>query len=96
MLLMGPSGTGKTFQFRKLVDGGWKGLYVCIGEHIYTIQDLNPDTYYIAKPDIPLSPMDRKPQEQDFLAMLDYLRSDEHDYDFVYFDSLMNYADLLE
>jgi len=96
MLLKGASGTGKTYQYRKLVEGGMKGLYACVNEHTGTIDDLDPDTWMLRKLDIPLAPREKQPANQDFIMLCDYLRSDQHDYEFLFIDSLMNYADELE
>lgn len=95
ILLKGPSGTGKTYQFRTLVEGGLRGLYGCVDEHVGTLEDLEYDSWPIVKVDVPLSPVDKQPEEQDFILMMDFLRTEDHGYDFVYLDSLMNYADAL-
>ncbi len=105
MLLKGPSGTGKTHQFRTLLEGttrsdgtqvpGLKVLYACVDEHTGTIEDLDYDMWPIVTVDVPLMPSEKNPAQQDFIKMMDFLRSDQHDYDAVYFDSLMNYADRL-
>ena len=98
ILLKGPSGVGKTFQFRTLVEGGMRGLYACAEEHTGTLSDLEYDEWPLRPSylDIPLMPLEKKVEKQDFMLLMDYLRSDEHDYDFVYLDSLMNYADELQ
>lgn len=104
ILLKGPSGTGKTHQFRTLVEGtsnngtvypGLKVLYVCVDEHMGTIEDLDMDMWPINTFDVPLTPAEKKPEQQDFIKLMDYIRSEAHPYDAVYFDSLMNYADKL-
>lgn len=95
ILLKGPSGTGKTFQFRKLHDSGMKGLYACVGEHVGTLDGLTYDHWPIDKVDIPLSPSEKQPANQDFIKMMDFLRTPDHGYDFVFFDSLMNFSDEL-
>ena len=95
ILLKGPSGCGKTFQFRKLLAGGMKGLYACVGEHVGTIEDLTYDHWPIAQVDIPLMPSEKAPSKQDFILLMDFLRTADHGYDFVFFDSLMNFAERL-
>ena len=95
ILLKGPSGSGKTFQFRTLHDAGMRGLYVCVDEHAETLSDLTFDRWNLTNVDVPLTPTEKDPNKQNFIALMDYLRSDLHEYDFVYFDSLMNFADEL-
>lgn len=95
ILLKGPSGCGKSFQFRKLVEGGWKGLYVCVDENMGTVEDLDPDTWFINTFDVPLMPSEKNSETQDFIRLMDFLRSDQHDYDFVYFDSFMAFGDAM-
>jgi hypothetical protein len=77
------------------LDGGLKGLYACCGEHLGTIEDLDYDHWAIDKVDVPLMPGEKKPMEQDFILMMDFLRTADHGYDFVFFDSLMNLSDAL-
>lgn len=96
ILLKGPSGSGKSFQFRKLAEGEMKGLYACVNEHTGTVEDLNPDTWFINTYDIPLTISAKRPEQQDFVALMDYMRSDQHDYDFLFFDSLFSFAEELE
>lgn len=97
MILEGPSGTGKTYQFRTLVEAGMRGLYVSTEMKVRTIADLNPDIWYIERPDFPLSAADKNPGIQDLMRLIDFLRTPDHGYDFVYVDSGMRYAsDLLK
>jgi hypothetical protein len=93
ILLKGPSGAGKTFQYRLLLEGGLKGLYACCNEHVGTIEDLDYDHWPIEQVDVPLLPSEKSPSKQDFILMMDFLRTADHGYDFVFFDSLMNFSD---
>lgn len=95
ILLKGPSGSGKTYQYRCLHNAGLKGLYASVDEHWGTIDDLDPDPWIINNVDVPLMPMDRNPSVQDFTRLIDFMRSDQHEYDFLYFDSLMNFSQTL-
>ena len=99
MLLKGPSGVGKTFQFRKLHEAGLKGLVADVEAKPATIEDLDPDVFLLRALDVPTTPMEKQHMladgSSDFMRLVEYLRSDDHDYDFVYFDSLMRYADVL-
>jgi hypothetical protein len=100
VLLKGPSGVGKTYQFLKLLDGGWKGLYVHVSEHTGSVGHIDDDAWLIKRVDVPLSLTEKtamlKNETSDFMVLMEYLRTQEHDYDFVFFDSLMNYAEALE
>lgn len=99
ILLMGPSGVGKTHQFRTLSDGGMCGLYVDVEAKLTSIVDLDPDTFLIRAPDIPLTPEDKQAMlragASDFIKLCDYVRAGDHPYDFIYLDSLMRFADAL-
>jgi ATP-dependent transcriptional regulator len=99
MLLKGPSGAGKTYQFRTLVARGMNGLYADVEAKLASVRDLDPDLFLLRALDVPLT-VDEKQRmlrsgESDFMALCDFLRSRDHSYDFVYFDSLMRYADKL-
>lgn len=99
ILLKGASGTGKTFQFRTMAQAGLKGLYADVEAKLPTIEDLDPEIFLLRAVDIPLTPADKKRMltggESDFIKLCDFLRSPDHDYDFVYFDSLMRFSDEL-
>lgn len=102
VLLKGPSGSGKSYQFRTLVAGGGKGLYVHTSEHMGTVSDLfdaipcPPDAFPITTYDIPLMPVEKNVEKQSFMLMMDRLRMPDHPYDFVFFDSMFAFADELE
>lgn len=93
VLLKGPSGAGKTYQYRTLAEGGWRGLLVNINEHMETLQGLDVDLFPIQQLDYPLMLSERNPDKQDLVKLMEFLKSGQHEYDFVYFDSLMRYAD---
>lgn len=95
VLLKGPSGTGKTYQFRTLVEGGLRGLYVNVNEHYRSLDGLDFDIFQVTKYDIPLTPGERNPDKQDVIKMIMALRGDDHPYDFIFFDSLMSFSDKL-
>ena len=67
-------------------------MYAHVSEHLETIADLDPDMVVLKQLDIPLLPTERNPDKQDLIRMIDYLRTGDHPYDFVYIDSLMRYA----
>ena len=106
VLLKGPSGSGKTFQFRRLTQDEktnpptkrWNGLYCCVGEHVETVHDILDQTgmWPLEKLDVPLMPSEKNPAQQDFIKLADFIRSGDHDYDFIFFDSLMAFADELQ
>ncbi len=95
ILLKGPSGTGKTYQFLKLHKAGLKGLYACADEHIGTLDEIKYDLWPLKQVGIPLMPSEKRPEKQDFILMMDFLRTKDHGYDFIFLDSLMNYSDSL-
>jgi hypothetical protein len=96
VLLTGPSGTGKTYQYRTLVEGGRRGLYVDVEKKIPTIADLEPEMWPIHNLDMPLTPTDKQEMlaegSSDLIKVFDYLRTADHPFDFVYFDSMMRYG----
>lgn len=95
ILLKGPSGTGKTFQLRKLVEAGMKGLYLDSEDKRTSLAGVDVDVWPITQSDFPLKPADKKPEVQDLMRAVDFLRTADHGYDFVYLDSGMQYAENL-
>jgi len=100
VLLKGPSGVGKSYQFIKLIEGGWNGLYVHVSEHTGTVDYIDPDMWPMKRVDVPLSLAEKsdmlRDESSDFMLMMEMLRTTDHGYDFVFFDSLMNYSEALE
>lgn len=98
-LLTGPSGVGKTHQFRTLHEKGLKGLYVDVEAKVSSLQDLDFDVFLIRNLDIPLNINEAKQMlssgSSDFFKMTQYIKNEDHEYDFVYFDSLMRFSDKL-
>lgn len=93
ILLEGPSGVGKTFQFRTLVDAGLKGLYVNVERKMLSVADLNADLWPLDNPDFPTRAADKDLERQDLMRLIEFLRTPDHGYDFVYLDSGMRYAE---
>lgn len=99
ILLMGPSGTGKTYQFRTLIEGGMRGLYVDVEAKLRSIEDLEPEAFFVRALDMPLTPKEKASMiasgASDLIQLFDTIRFEEHEWEFVYFDSLMRYGDHL-
>jgi hypothetical protein len=97
VLLKGASGTGKTYQYRTLVAEGYHPLYVDVEGKMPTIEDLNPPKWAIRHLDVPLLPteVERMIQadQSDVAALVRYIELGQHEYDVVYFDSIMRYAE---
>ncbi len=96
MLLEGPSGVGKTHQYRTLIEGGMKVLMASTEFKLSTIKDLKPDVWPITDFDFPTSGAEKEAilrrGSANVIALFDYMRSGEHEYEVLYFDSLMRYA----
>lgn len=99
-LVEGPSGSGKTHQLRTLVDGGMKVLAASTERKMSTVKDLIRDKRLSVWPindyRFPTT-LQEKQQiladgKENVIALFDYLRGGEHEFDAVYFDSFMRYA----
>ena len=88
-LLLGASGRGKTFQYRTLVDAGYKPLYLASEKKAGTIADLNPDTIVVGKPDYPIREQGAAAGESDLFDIFQWLLTGKHDYDVVFWDGPM-------
>lgn len=99
ILLTGASGTGKTYQFRTLVEGGLRCLYVDVEAKSTSVDDVIEHKYLIRNLDVPLNPHEKQQMlhegTSDLTLLCDGIRYDEHDFDVVYFDSLMRYSETL-
>lgn len=99
VLLTGASGTGKTYQYGTLVRGGWRGLYADVEAKLPSINELEPELFCIRNPDFPLTPDQKsamlRTDSSDLLTLVQLLKSSDHPYDFLYFDSMMRYSDHL-
>jgi len=95
-LLEGPSGVGKTHQARTLIEGGMKVLFASTERKLSTIKDLAPDVWPITDFAFPTTGAEKSVilarGNENVIALFDYLRAGEHEYDVLYFDSLMRYA----
>ena len=96
ILILGDSGTGKTYQFRTLVEAGLKCLYVSTEMKQSSISDLDVETFHVKTFDFPETPKEKaallRTKQSDVMELFDALRTEEHGYDVVYFDSIMRYA----
>jgi len=99
VLLEGPTGVGKTFQYRTLYEGGLKILVASGERKLKTIEDLllktGEDVYTIEDFDYPdpSQPADyerlKKSPQRNLYQLLSMLRHEEHEYDVLYIDSFM-------
>lgn len=104
MLLEGPSGVGKTWQYINLVKGlpekgmpGMRVLYGSTERKFKTIEHLNPEVWPIKNYDFPLDVGEKSRIQGEsggfsLIDVFDYLRREDHPYDAFYFDSFMRYA----
>lgn len=95
VLVTGDSGTGKTHQFRKMVEAGFKGLYATTENKQSTIGDMEVPTYFIKNFDYPQDFKERKKILSipgSALELFQALKTEDHGYDFLYFDSVMRYG----
>ncbi len=114
ILNVGPSGVGKTGQYRTLVDlvDPWcrgdvapdyrkdmepmKVLYASTEFKANTIADLEPEVFVLKGYDFPTDAREKQEMLQkgqsDMMALFDYLRAGEHEYDVVFIDSGWKYT----
>src|SRR3990172_9603930 len=90
-LLMGRSGVGKTYQYRKLHEAGFKILVIASERKLLTIAGLKPDIVMIDNFDFPTSK--GEVVQSDLLDVFNYLRTPGHKYDLVFWDGPMRWSE---
>ncbi len=94
-LLLGPSGTGKTFQCGTLIEGGMKTLYASVEQKLASIEALSPDVYPIVNCDYPKDSIQANSTKSDLYELVKFLQTPDHGYDAVCLDSGMRFGDEL-
>jgi hypothetical protein len=99
-LLEGPSGVGKTWQARSLVEGGLNVLYASAENKWGSLKDMVDDgrmkVWPIKDFDFPLNGEEKaaiqaRSEGYSLIDIFDYLRAGDHPFDVVYHDSFMRY-----
>lgn len=103
ILVNGRSGSGKTYQFRKLVEAGFTPVYATTENKYGTVKDLlTPQNFFeIKNPFFPLTVSEKQSTDgkykSDLIELYDILRSPTNPFDLLFFDSGMFYLqDLLK